>query len=119
MKEFTIHGQVPSKSNSYKIISIKGHNALGKTKALTDYENVFYFECPLRGLNIQGYFNVEIDVFFTSLAHDLDNAAKIILDCLQHCKVIKNDNRCMDLHMRKFKDADNPRCVIRIEEVAL
>lgn len=119
MKEFTIHGQVPSKANSYKVITIKGHGALGKTKALTDYENAFYFECPLRDINIQSFFKVKIDVYFTSLSHDLDNAAKIILDCLQACKVIKNDNRCMELNMRKFKDAANPRAEITITEIEL
>ena len=67
----------------------------------------------------QGFFKVQIDVFFPSLSHDIDNAAKIILDCLQSSKVIKNDNRCVELLMRKFKDAVNPRCVITIEEVEL
>lgn len=119
MKEFTIIGQVPSKANSYKVITLRGHGALGKTKALTDYEKAFYLQCPLRDLNIQGFFKVEFDVFFTTLNHDIDNAAKILLDSLQMCKVIKNDNRCVELKMRKFKDAATPRCIIRIEEVEL
>ena len=119
MREFTIIGQTPSKANSYKIITIHGHGSLAKTKALTEYEKAFYIQCPIRDLNIDGFFKVEFDVFFTTLSHDIDNAAKILLDCLQSCRAIKNDNKCVELKMRKFKDAANPRCVIRIEEVEL
>ena len=49
---FTIYGQVPSKSNGYKIITISGHSSLAKTKALKDYERKFYLQCPLRGEEI-------------------------------------------------------------------
>jgi len=116
---FTIIGTVPSKPNTYQIIVVDGKRRLGKSKTLKDYEGSFYLQCPIRNKNIQGFFKVQIDVFFPSLSHDIDNAAKIILDCLQSSKVIKNDNRCVELLMRKFKDAVNPRCVITIEEVEL
>lgn len=112
-------GQVPAKANSYAVIRVAGHGSLGKTKALRDYERSFYLQCPLRGMNITSFFKVEIDVFFKTMASDIDNCCKILLDCLQSCGVVKNDNRCTDLHVRKFKDAANPRCVIRIEEVEL
>jgi hypothetical protein len=38
----TIFGNTPSKSNSYKVITINGHASLSKTKALKEYENKFY-----------------------------------------------------------------------------
>lgn len=117
--EFTIIGSVPSKPNSYQIIMVDGKRRLGKSKTLKMYENNFYLQCPIRNKNIQGFFKVQIDVFFPTLSHDIDNAAKIILDCLQSSKVIKNDNRCVELLMRKFKDVTNPRCVITLEEVEL
>ena len=50
----TIQGHVPSKSNCYKIITIAGHASLAKTKALKDYENAFYLQCPCRGADIKG-----------------------------------------------------------------
>lgn len=115
----TIQGQVPSKANSYKVAIINGHYSVTKAKAMKDYEQSFYWQCPYRGVDIKGMFKVEIDVYFRTLMSDLDNAAKGILDCLQSCKVIHNDNKCVELHMRKFKDENNPRAVIRIEKVEL
>ncbi len=40
-----IYSQIPSKSNCYRIITIKGHGSLAKTKALKDYESSFYLQC--------------------------------------------------------------------------
>ncbi|MDR0431063.1 MAG: hypothetical protein LBH58_11360 [Tannerellaceae bacterium] len=40
-----ISGQVPSKSNSYKIITLNNHGSLAKTAALKDYERSFYLQC--------------------------------------------------------------------------
>lgn len=114
-----IPGQVPAKANSYKIIYKGGHPSLGKTKAMEEYEQAFYWLCPHRGVDIKGMFKAEIDVYFLTISSDLDNAAKCILDCLQQCKVIHNDNKCVELHMRKFKDPKNPRAEITITEIEL
>ena len=50
----TIQGKLPSKSNSYKIITFAGHASLAKTKALKEYEKAFYLQCPCRGADIKG-----------------------------------------------------------------
>lgn len=118
-RTFTTIGQVPSKANSYKVITLNGHGSLAKTKALKEYEMSFFMQCPFRNINIDGFFKIEVDVYYKTLMPDLDNALKILLDCLQTCKVIKNDNRCVEIHARKFKDANNPRCTISIEEIEL
>lgn len=117
--KMTIIGQIPAKANSYQIIRIAGHPSIKKTKAIEEYEKSFYLQCPCRGKDIKGFFKVEIDIFFKSLSSDIDNAAKGILDCLQSCKVIHNDNHCLELHMRKFKDVANPRAEITITEIDL
>ena len=116
-EKVTILGQAPSKSNSYKIITIGNHSSLGKTPVLKEYERSFYIQCPIRDKMITGYFKLYADVFFTTQSHDLDNSLKIILDCLQECKVIKNDNRCVEIRARKFIDKVNPRIELLIEEV--
>lgn len=110
----TIYGQVPSKSNGYKIISICGHSSLGKTKALKDYERQFYLQCPLRGKQIDQPFGLEMDVYFSSNRPDLDNAFKIVLDCLQQCKAIKNDRYCYEINARKLVDKANPRIEFKL-----
>jgi hypothetical protein len=40
-----IKGNVPSKSNSYRIITLNGHGSLAKTKALKAYEESFFWQC--------------------------------------------------------------------------
>lgn len=116
--EFTIRGHVPSKSNSYKIITIAGHASLAKTKSLKEYENAFFLQCPFRGLKLTSYFKLSMDVFYETMNPDLDNAFKIVLDCLQKpCEMIKNDNKCLELKSRKFIDKANPRVAITLETI--
>jgi Holliday junction resolvase RusA-like endonuclease len=111
-----IQGQVPSKSNCYRIITLKGkdggkgHGSLTKTDALKKYENDFYIQCnKYRNANIQGYFEFEMDVYYPNQRSDLDNSCKVVLDCLQKVNAFPNDNKCTRLVVNKFLDATNPR----------
>lgn len=117
MKEYpivTIYGNVPQKSNTYRI----GVNGLYKTDKLKAYEHNFYLQVgSYRELNIDGFFEFYVDVYFPSMRSDLDNAMKVLLDCLQMTKTIKNDNRCVKIVARKFVDKTNPRVEIHLIEV--
>ncbi len=112
----TIYGQAPSKSNSYRIIALRGHGSLAKTDATKKYEESFFMQCSLRNANISKRFKLTIDVYFSSARPDLDNALKATLDCLQSCKAIKNDRLCAEIHARKLIDKENPRIELEIEE---
>lgn len=110
-------GNVPSKSNCYKIITINGHPSLGKTSDLKKYEEMFFIQChKYRNANIEGYFEFHMKVFYQSQRSDLDNSLKVVLDCLQKIKAIKNDNRCVKLVIDKFLDKDLPRIEFEIIE---
>lgn len=111
----TITGQPPSKSNSYKVTTLNGHASLGKTKALKEYEESFFMQCPLRNAKISGRFRLEVDVYFTSDRPDLDNSLKVILDCLQSSKAIMNDRQCSEITARKFIDKTNPRIEFELQ----
>lgn len=114
----TIVGQPPSKSNSYKVIYVAGHSKLGKAAATKHYEDSFYLQTgPYKKLNIQGYFELYVRVYFTTMAHDLDNALKVVLDCLQRAEAFKNDNRCTRIVADKFVDRANPRIEFRLVEI--
>ncbi|MCM1484060.1 MAG: RusA family crossover junction endodeoxyribonuclease [Muribaculaceae bacterium] len=113
----TILGQPPSKSNTYRIIELYGRRTLGKTPALERYEMDFFRQCSLRGAGISRRFRLTVDVFFGSDRPDLDNSLKVILDCLQACRAIKNDRLCSEIHARKFTDKKNPRIEFAIEEL--
>lgn len=109
-----IYGNVPQKSNSYRI----GDKRLFKTSALTAYEDRFYLQMgAYRNLNIQGFFEFNINVYFPSMRSDLDNALKVCLDCLQRGGAIKNDNRCVKIVAQKFVDKNNPRIEFNINEI--
>lgn len=110
----TIPGQVPSKPNSYKVITIAGHARLGKTPALENYETAFFWQCPIRNLNIAKQFEFHARVFYPSMRSDIDNSLKILLDCLQKTSTIKNDNLCVKVVAEKFVDKANPRVEFKI-----
>lgn len=116
--EQVILGNAPSKANQYKIITLGGHGSLAKTKALNEYEQKFYLQCgAYRNKNIQGFFELYVDVYFHSNQPDLDNSLKCLLDCLQTCKAIKNDRNCVKIVANKFIDKNNPRIEFTIIEV--
>lgn len=112
-----VYGQVPSKSNCYKVITLHGHGSLAKTVALRKYEDAFYMQCSLRGKGIDKRFRLVIDVYYSSDRPDLDNALKIVLDCLQACNAIKNDRLCSAIDARKLIDKEKPRIefVLQVE----
>lgn len=113
-----IHGNPPSKSNCYRVINIKGHGSLGKTKALKEYERSFFMQCgTYRDAAIKQYFRLDIDVYYASQRPDLDNAMKVVLDCLQACNAIDNDRWLVELHARKFVDKQDPRIEFTITPV--
>lgn len=119
MIEGVILGNTPSKSNSYRIrVGGKGKKAFAsmyKTAALKKYEDSFFMQVgKFRGEMISDYFDFEIDVYYPSNRSDLDNSLKVVLDCLQKCKVIKNDNKCVKIIARKFIDKANPRIEYKI-----
>lgn len=114
----TILGQVPSKSNCYRIVTVSGHGSLAKTPALKQYEKSFYLQCNLyRNKRIKGLFELNLSVFNSSQRPDLDNSFKVILDLLQGCRAIENDRNCVKIIAEKFVDKKNPRIEFEIIEV--
>ncbi len=119
-----IFGKVPSKSNCYKIITLrssegKSHGSLAKSAELKQYEKSFYIQCnKYRNKNIDQYFIFECDVYYPNQKSDLDNSCKVILDSLQSVGAIKNDNLCVRLVMNKYLDKLNPRAefIIRLAQ---
>ena len=109
-----IKGQVPSKSNGYKI----GNNRLYKSSLLKEYEYIFGFQIKKHLKEpIAEPFKIWIHVYFQSNRSDLDNAAKVILDCLQTSGMIENDRLCSILVMEKHIDKDNPRIEFEITKL--
>lgn len=116
--EQVIYAQIPSKSNQYRIVNIKGHGSLAKTSAMKEYEDKFYLQCSkYRNKEIKGFFELYADVYYQSNLPDLDNSLKGLLDCLQSCKAIKNDRNCVKIVANKFIDKNCPRIEFTLIEV--
>jgi len=114
-QEITITGSVPSKSNQYKVIRLGNRCGLGKQKQLYEYEDSFSNQMLEYNYKmIEGEFRFEIDVYYPNRRKDLDNSLKVVLDCLQKAKLIKNDNKCMEITARKHLDKENPRVVFKV-----
>ena len=112
-----IYGDVVSKSNQYRIITINGHSSLKKSDAVKEFEKKFYLQNPLRGAHIDGFFEMYLDAYFSSNRKDLDGAFKLILDVLQSSGTIKNDRNCVKIVANKFIDKLNPRIEFTLVEV--
>jgi len=113
-----IYGQIPSKSNSYRIVTLSGHGSLAKTPALKLYEKSFYLQCnKYRNRAIKGLFELVVNVFNESQRPDLDNSFKCLLDQLQACKAVENDRNCVKITAQKFVDKKNPRIEFQLTEV--
>ena len=113
--KYIIAGNVPSKSNQYKVIKLGNKCSLGKQSQLKSYENSF----KLQMLNytyelIESNFKFVIDVYYDSRRPDLDNSLKVVLDCLQKAQAIKNDNKCLEIIAKKHLDKEKPRIEFEI-----
>lgn len=118
-----IIGKCPSKSNCYKIIQQRGkdgkyHGSLAKKDALVMSEKSFYLQCSqYRNKQIKGLFELYLSVHYDTQRPDLDNCLKIVLDCLQSCRAIRNDRNCVKIVAEKYIDKTNPRIEFEIKEV--
>lgn len=102
-----ITGAVPSKSNLYRTTKQGGFY---KSTVVKDYERSFWAQCEVyRNKGINDKFSLEMDVYFKTVKSDLDNSAKVVLDCLQFCGAIMNDKLCYQIILRKHIDSVNPR----------
>lgn len=114
----TIYGQVVAKANNYQAVPDgRGGRRIIKSDAVRDYEWNFKKQCRVyAGRMIDRPFIFEVIVFESSQRFDLDNSLKTLLDCLQMCNAITDDNLCIEIRARKAIDPSRPRVVFSIHE---
>ena len=116
----TIYGQPIAKTNHYQVAMNKNTGAyyIAKDDIIRDYELMFKEQCQIyKNRLISRPFIFHADVFQSSVKFDLDNSVKTVLDCLQYCGAITDDNLCIGIHAVKHIDHQQPRVVYAIEEV--
>ena len=87
---FVVLGEPASKSNSRRLVTIKGRPAFIKSKKAIDYVKNFQKQCPAVNPLMEGYLEVEMTVYYATRRPDLDES--VILDCMQD-KIYKNDRQ--------------------------
>ena len=112
----TIYGQVVAKANHYKAVPGKnGERRIIKDQTVRNYETSFCLQCrTYKGKQVNRPFRFVVDVYNIHSNFDLDNSIKTILDCLQYCDAITNDNLLVELQARKHV-SKTPRVEFGIE----
>ena len=109
---FIIHGEPASKSNSRKLVTIKGRPAFIKSDKARKYVKQFEEQCPQMGDSMfLGDVEVERTVFYASRRPDLDES--VILDCMQGF-IYKNDRQVKRKIITWGLDKENPRSEITV-----
>lgn len=109
---FIIHGEPASKSNSRKLVTIKGRPAFIKSDKARKYVKRFEEQCPQMGDSMfLDDVEVEMTVFYASRRPDLDES--VILDCMQGF-IYKNDRQVKRKVITWGLDKENPRAEITV-----
>lgn len=109
---FIVRGEPASKSNSRKLVTIKGRPAFIKSEKARKYVKQFEEQCPQMGDSMfLDDVEVEMTVFYASRRPDLDES--VILDCMQGF-IYKNDRQVKRKIITWGLDKKNPRSEITV-----
>ena len=111
---FIVLGEPASKSNSRRLVTIKGRPAFIKSKKALDYIKNFQKQCPALNPLMEGYLEVEMTVYYATRRPDLDES--VILDCMQD-KIYKNDRQVKSKIVRWGLSKSNPRAEIEVRAI--
>jgi len=113
-----IHGPLPNKSNSRKIVHVRGRMLVIKEQAALDFLEAFDAaaqagQAPkfLSGMDAVKWggirYSLTATVYQANLRRDLD--IELLCDALQKSGVIANDRAIWEKHSRREIDRENPR----------
>ena len=97
---------------------VNGHPCIVKSNEMKRYERSFIKQCNIyKNRNISTPFRLIVDVYYPDYTHDLDNSLKGLLDNLQYCGAISNDNLCVEIIAKRHYDKYHPRVEFALLEV--
>ena len=116
--KLTILGQLPRKSNSRRIVPVKGSNRYRsiKSQQALDYEVDFNKQLVARQRqNMEGDLEIKGTIYYQSKRSDLSE--ELLFDCLERSGVISNDRAVVHKDIWKKIDRRNPRVEIEINQL--
>ncbi len=113
--QFTIFGNLASKSNSRKLVTIGGKPAFIKSDRARSFESTAYVQIPSKfKLGLEEPLILTARIYYDSRRPDLD--VSLLQDILEKAGVYKNDRQIVELHLFKYLDKVRPRVEIEIRK---
>jgi len=112
--EGTFLGELASKANSRRIVTIKGSPRVIKSRKALSFARSFASQCPTLRVLLDANGSrllVVLDIYYATRRPDLDES--LLLDLLQH-RVYENDRSVKAKVVRWHLDRENPRARVRI-----
>ena len=105
----TIVGELVSKANSRRLVTIHGKPRFIKSAKALVWEEAAHLQIPQdhRGLFPGGDIGVRVVVYYKTKANDIDPS--LLFDVLQRANVFGNDRQIREYFARKEWDKINPR----------
>lgn len=113
----TIYGNAVGKKNHYSAATRKDGTAyIYKDDVLKAYEAEFCRQCSLyKEKRISAPFTLYLGWYTDSTRQDIDNVLTSVLDCLQSCGAIANDQLCRKVVAERRPAKGKPRVQFCIE----
>jgi len=115
-----IHGVLGNKSNSRRLVLIKGRIVPIKEKAAIQYEDRFeetVWKCLGKLFQLEGEkFYLRAKVYYPNMLRDLD--VELLPDLIQKAGIIRNDRAIWRKEYERGLDKENPRVEFEIGVIA-
>lgn len=111
-----IAGEPASKSNSRRLVRIKGKVRVIKSEKALNYKKHFLEQVKPPSSPIEGDVELGVIVWYATRRPDLD--VSLIMDLLQDAEVIKNDRQIKVIKAYHQLDKENPRSLITVRSLS-
>ena len=112
-----IRGELASKANSRRLVTIGGKPRFIKSAKALAFEQFALMQIPLdHRIGMTGAIRMTATIYYASRRPDLDPS--LLMDILQTAGVYANDRAIFEQHLYKKLDPSNPRVELVLEELA-
>lgn len=111
---FTIFGNLASKSNSRKLVTIGGRTRFIKSERALSFQQTANLQIPAKyKQHVTKSIKMTAHIYYDSRRPDLDPS--LLMDILEKAGVYQNDRQIVEQHLYKHLDKNDPRVEVVIE----